>query len=50
VRRVEAAVEADLKVEPRILGRRDAAADLGEVTEEVIQGGHESFRLVKVTH
>jgi hypothetical protein len=36
-------------VEPQ-LEKKVYVAGLGEVTEEVIQGGHEGFRLVKVTH
>jgi len=36
-------------VEPQ-LERKVYAAGLGEITEEVIRGGHEGFRLVKVTH
>jgi hypothetical protein len=36
-------------VEPQ-LEKKVYVAGLGEVTEEVIQGGHEGFRLTKVTH
>ena len=36
-------------VEPQ-LEKKDYAAGLGEIKEQVIQGGHEQFELVRVTH
>jgi hypothetical protein len=36
-------------VEPQ-LEKKYYAAGVGEIREQVVQGGHEQFRLVKVTH
>jgi hypothetical protein len=36
-------------MEPQ-LEKKDRAAGLGEIKEQVIQGGHEQFELVRVTH
>jgi len=36
-------------VEPQ-LEKKYYVAGLGEIREEVVQGGHEQFQLVKVTH
>jgi hypothetical protein len=36
-------------VEPQ-LEKKYYVAGLGEIKEQVVQGGHESFQLVKVTH
>jgi hypothetical protein len=36
-------------VEPQ-LEKKDYAAGLGEIKEQVVKGGHEAFELVRVTH